>query len=371
MKRLPDPIQKINAWVLGLDIHKYLTVWVLLNRKGHWTSEGQIQSHPGALESLYKDIIGRKNAHVAFEAGGSSLWAFDTCRTLVKDEAHIHVAHPKSIKAIANSKQKNDLNDAWWLAYLTFEMRLPEVWLPRDEYRELRTATRERTAFVRERTRTMKRIQAHMRQAGKALPQGALKNAGQRAALTASLPGLSKVLGIAIEQALEHIDVLTARVQVWDERIEELVAKWDDVTLLEKSIPGVGRLLAATIIAESGPIRRFYSAKAYARYTGLVPSERSSAGQTRFGGISREGNGNLRWALTQAVTACLRTKRGPGVAVGNWVRAREQRLGARKKAKAAAARKLSEAIWRLFKLGECFDIERMFGRVPLEARLGT
>jgi transposase len=369
MKRLPDPVQKINAWVLGLDLHKNLTVWVLLDRKGHRVGEGQIQSSPGALEALYRQVIGRKKAHVAFEAGGSSIWAFDTCLELLKDEERIHVAHPKSVKAIANSKQKNDLNDAWWLAYLTFEQRLPEVWLPRGRYRDLRVATRERTAFVRERTRTIKRIHAHMRQVGKALPKGALHNGGECAALRATLAGLSDVRRMAIEQDLEHMASLSSRILIWEKKIEELASDWDEVQVLKASIPGVGMTLAATITAESGPITRFYSAKAYGRYTGLSPSERSSAGQTRFGGISREGNSELRWALSQAVTACMRTRRGPGVAVGNWVRAREGRMGSRKKAKVAAARKLAEAIWRLFELGECFDLERVFGRVPLEARL--
>ena len=85
MKRLPDPVQKINAWVLGLDLHKRITVWVLLDRRGHFVDQGQIPSRPGALRALYKRVIGRKTAHVAFEAGGSSSWAFDTCADLLDD----------------------------------------------------------------------------------------------------------------------------------------------------------------------------------------------------------------------------------------------------------------------------------------------
>jgi transposase len=207
-----------------------------------------------------------------------------------------------------------------------------------------------------------------MRQLGRALPKGALKNGSERKALRAMLPGLSAVLRLAIEQKLDHYDLLTTHIQVWEQEIEKMVQGWDEVAVLEKEMPGVGTTLASVIVAESGPITRFRNAKAYGRYTGLTPSERSSAGKTQFGKISREGNSQLRWALTQAVTACLRTRRGPGVAVRNWVRAREQRLGRCKKAIVAAARKLAEAIWRLFELGECFDLERIFGRVPLEAR---
>ena len=122
------------------------------------------------------------------------------------------------------------------------------------------------------------------------------------------------------------------------------------------------------IVAESGPLTRFAQPKAYGRYAGLTPSERSSAGQTRFGKISKEGNAQLRWALTQTAASCLNTKHGAGVSVRNWIRARELRMGSCKKALVAAARKLAEAIWRLFTLGECFDLERMFGRIPPQVR---
>lgn len=368
MKRLPDPVQKINAWVLGLDLHKNVTVWVLLDRRGRFVDQGEIKSRSAALKALYRKIIGRKTAHIAFEAGGCSGWAFDTCEELLKDEARIHVAHAKSVKAIANTTQKNDYNDAWWLAHLAYEQRLPEAWWPRGKYRELRTASRERTAYVQERTRVSKRIHAHMRQVGHALPKGVMKNGKERDALRALLPELSTVLRMAIEQELEHYDLLTAHIHAWDQAITKMAEDMDEVAVIEKEMPGVGTTLAAVIVSESGPITRFRNAKAYGRYTGLTPSERSSAGKTRFGKISREGNSQLRWALTTAVSACLRTRQGTGVAVRNWVRAREKRLGSCKKAIGAAARKLAEAIWRLFQLGECFDLERIFGRVPLEAR---
>lgn len=368
MRRLPDPVTKVNAYVLGLDVHKRITVWVLLDRRGRRVNEGEIRSCPEVLERLYREVIGRKKAHVAFEASGGSLWVFDTCERLMKGVERVHVAHAKHVKAIANSHQKNDRNDAWWLAYLTFEGRLPEVWLPRGRWRRWRTATRERVACVRERTRTMKRIHAHLRQAGRPLAKGALARQEGRDRLRDVVSTLDPIVCMAIEQGLEHVELLTDRIVAWEKQIAEMVGEDAEVAVLQEQIPGVGPALAPTILGESGPLDRFRSAKAYGRYTGLPPSERSSAGQTRFGKMSREGNPQLRWALTQAVTSCLRCRYGPGVAVGNWVRAREKRLGSRKKAKVAAARKLAEAIWRLFALGECFDLERIFGRVPGAAR---
>ena len=106
------------------------------------------------------------------------------------------------------------------------------------------------------------------------------------------------------------------------------------------------------------------SAKAMARYTGLTPSDRSSAGKTRPGSITREGSEHLRWAMTQAAMACLRCRSGAGLAVRDWIRAKERRMGCKGKARVAGARKLTESIWRLFHWGECFDVARPFGGVP-------
>ena len=78
------------------------------------------------------------------------------------------------------------------------------------------------------------------------------------------------------------------------------------------------------------------------------------------GGITREGSRVLRWALMEAVAHCLLSKRGVALAVGDWTRSKAERLG-KLKARVAAARKLSESIWRLIHGGEAFDAAKPFG----------
>lgn len=85
------------------------------------------------------------------------------------------------------------------------------------------------------------------------------------------------------------------------------------------------------------------------------------------GAISREGSPHLRWALTQGAMGCLRSKTGAGFAAGNWIRAKQKRMGIKAKARAAGGRKLAEAIWRLFHYGECFDPARPFGGKRMSA----
>ncbi|GBC70373.1 hypothetical protein HRbin02_00139 [Candidatus Calditenuaceae archaeon HR02] len=60
------------------------------------------------------------------------------------------------------------------------------------------------------------------------------------------------------------------------------------------TIPGVGLYSALMIKAEIGDIARFPDADHLCSYAGLVPSERSSGGRMRRGGITREGSRWLR-----------------------------------------------------------------------------
>jgi transposase len=62
-------------------------------------------------------------------------------------------------------------------------------------------------------------------------------------------------------------------------------------------------LVAVTTVAELGDLTRFQSAKQLMAYLGLVPSEHSSGGTIRRGGITKTGNGHVRRALTEAAHA--------------------------------------------------------------------
>ncbi len=160
---------------------------------------------------------------------------------------------------------------------------------------------------------------------------------------------------------LDELGYQDAVIAEWDELIRTISVKLPAVQRIADEIPGLGAVLASTVVAEAGDIERFHSAKAFACATGLTPSDRSTSGKTLHGGISREGSPHLRWALTQGAMACLRARSGAGFAAGNWIRAREKRMGFKAKARVAGGRKLAEAIWRLFHYGECFDPARPFG----------
>ena len=65
------------------------------------------------------------------------------------------------------------------------------------------------------------------------------------------------------------------------------------------SLPGVGSIRAADYAAALGDHTRFPSAEHAYRASGLVPSQYDSAGNSRRGGIGREGSAALRHAIVE------------------------------------------------------------------------
>ena len=140
----------------------------------------------------------------------------------------------------------------------------------------------------------------------------------------------------------------------------EVCESFPAVKIMIEEMPGLGPVTAATVYAELGDPKRFKSEKAYAKATGLTPGYRISGGKASSTAISRAGSALARWALTQATMACLRCKHGTGVHVRQWIVKRTPQRKY-KKAVVAAGRKLAEGIWRLFSLGESFDLKKAFG----------
>jgi len=363
MKKLNDPVRKVNAYCAGLDVHKGITVYTLFDPKGAVAETGDFRSTRADFEDFIKRVLKNGETHFTFEASRSSLWVHGLIREFVDDE-YVHVAQSKRIKAIANSNSKNDDNDSWWLGYLTYEGRLPEAHVPEHEILELRIATRERAAAVQHRTKIICRLKAHFAQVGLIVPGSSIRTKQAQLFMAEQALQIKGVRGRALRSCLDELNYQDFAIQEWNDVIGEVSALIPAVETIEGHIPGIGSVLAATIVAEAGDLKRFHSQKAFGRTTGLTPSDRSSSGKTIHGGITREGNPHLRWALTQAAIGCLRARKGAGLAVGNWIRAREKRMGNKSKARAAGGRKLAESIWRLFHLGECFDAAHSFGGVP-------
>lgn len=126
--------------------------------------------------------------------------------------------------------------------------------------------------------------------------------------------------------------------QAADTAVRERAAADSIATALD-ALVGIGPVLALTIRAEVGDVRRFARGPALASYAGLVPSVERSADRAYHGRITRDGSPWLRWAL---VEAAMHAMKRPDT-IGRWAR----RLAVRKgglKARVALARVLCDEV---------------------------
>ena len=120
MKKMSRPIRKVNAFVVGLDVHAKQITYCVLDRRGEEVASGALRADAAALVAFCRKHVGRKKAHFALEASGYSLWIYDwLCQRHAAER--VHLASAKKIRAIANSRRKNDANDAYWLAHYAHE----------------------------------------------------------------------------------------------------------------------------------------------------------------------------------------------------------------------------------------------------------
>ena len=113
---------------------------------------------------------------------------------------------------------------------------------------------------------------------------------------------------LLIRSCLRHLACLEEELEAMDgEILRRMQAPpFQNAFLLLQTIPGVGQLAAASVLAETGPdLAAFPSAEQIASWAGLCPGNRESAGIQK-GGQTTNGNSYLRTALVQCAWAATR-----------------------------------------------------------------
>jgi len=106
-------------------------------------------------------------------------------------------------------------------------------------------------------------------------------------------------------------------------------------------LPGAGPFTALVILAETGDVSRFASARKLASWAGLTPTVRGGDRVAHYGRISKQGSAHLRWVLCEAAQTA---RRSPEFA--DTFQAIARRRG-KKIATTAVARKLLTRAWHL------------------------
>ncbi len=259
---------------LGVDLHRKLSHVVALDEGGSVVLERRFDHSPDAFRRVFGELA-PEPVSVVFEATYGWGWFADL---LADAGIEAHMAHPLATKAISSGRVKNDAVDARTLAHLLRTNLLPEAWIAPPAVRDARRLVRMRVSLVRIRSRLKSQVHAICADAG--VPVSVTDLFGRQGRTQLASLSLRPVVAGRLAANLRLIDELGREILTADRELQALFRGDDRVRRL-MPIPGIGFLTAVTIIAEVADIGRFPSADRLASWTGLTPTEHSSADHTR------------------------------------------------------------------------------------------
>ena len=214
----------------------------------------------------------------------------------------------KMIKPSADRRRKNDRNDAEFLARMLSVGNVVEVWVPDDECEAARDLSRALSDAREEVARSKQMLSKFLLRHGLVFDETNAKGQRKRN-WTAAHWAWIKAIGFAEKADNDVLAYYVDRVRQAAEdkaRLEKLVEaesqkpRWRPRVDALRCLKGVDTMTAADLVFEAGEFSRFKSARGFAAWTGLTPSEHSSGEKAARGGITKAGNKHLRRVLVEA-----------------------------------------------------------------------
>lgn len=331
----------------GIDLHVKTMYVCILDATGQTLVHRNVKSTPQAfLETIapYRDDL-----VVAAECMFTWYWVADLCAA---EDITFVLGHALAMKAIHGSKAKNDKIDSQKIAALLRGGLLPQAYVYPAAMRSTRDLLRRRLHLVRKRGQLLAHIQ-------NTRAQYQLPEFGRRLAYPANRAGVSEQFPDPIVR--KSIDVDLALLERYDALITDLEltivreAKQHDGDAFHRlrSVPGIGKVLALTILYEIHDMARFDRVQEFASYARLVKCAHTSAGKVSGSGGAKMGNVHLKWAFSEAAVLFLRHAPGAKKLLG----AIEKKHG-KGKALSILAHKIGRAVYYMLSRGTVFSLEK-------------
>ncbi len=333
----------------GIDLHSNNNVVVVQDEEdkvvGRRRLANDLKTVSAWLEPYRDDLAG-----VVVESTYNWYWLVDG---LMEQGYPVHLANTVAIQQYDGLKYRDDASDARWLAKLLRLGELPEGYIyPRTE-RAIRDLLRKRSQLVRQTTMNLLSIQnLFSRNRGECISANRVKK------LTPEIVDATfedTNVALAVKSNVKVMNCLLEQVVVLEKVVHGQVRLHKSYKKL-LTVPGIGKILALTIMLETGDISRFRDVGNYVSYGRLVGSSHLTNGKRKGSGNTKNGNAFLCWAFIEAANYAIR--------FNPTIRRYYQRKQARTKrivALKAVAHKLARACYHMIKQDAAFDMSRVFG----------
>ena len=292
----------------------------------------------------------------AYEVGGTGYGLHDY---LTDKHISCLMVSPQTVAKPGNDKVKNNRLDSVKIATQLRNGDLPNVRIACGIFRDLRQGVRSREDYVSSRKIAKQTIKALLLFANlhKVIKDDTVHWSGSYIQQLKDIP-----CPLAIRQRLNALleDLTYARKQNL-RTLKELRNFCKDNPELQrnidylKSIPGIGFIVAVTILANIGDPRHLRHPQELAGFIGLTPREYSTGDKIIKGRISHMGNAVLRSLLVESAWIA----KGRDVRLEQFyqrIRKKHSNVFASQKAIVAVARKMTLIIYRVLKDQRAYEV---------------
>jgi transposase len=282
---------------IGVDFHPHQQTVAWCDTNSGETETLDLLHNPEQVRRFYSSLP--EPAVVGIEASSRAVWF----ENLLFEIGHqLLIGNPRLIRQRATSRHKNDRRDANLILELLRRGEFPAIWRRSPANNQILDILKLRLNMVNQRTAIYNRLQALAHTVG--LPKGKMKTASFQTRLKAApLDATSAMQRTHLFSLLERFNRQIGELELWLRK----KAETDPPVQLLLTQKGVGYLTALAVVNTLGDVSRFERVpKQVTCFVGLDSLEKSSAGKTRFGRISKAGSSLVRFQLGQAAQIVIR-----------------------------------------------------------------
>jgi transposase len=334
----------------AVDLHGNNGYYGIVDEKGNRLLSKRVPNRLDEVLSVLKPYRDRLEDGVVVESTYNWYWLVDGLRA---NGYGTRLANPAAMKQYDGLKDTDDETDTFFLTELSRLDILPEGFIYPKEERPVRDLLRRRLLLVRQKTaHTLSFQNLVARERGEQISANAIHKLWPEEVNALFDDDRLVLMG---QTNIEMIRFLTKQIhKIENTVLAEAKLKPEYEKLL--TVPGIGRILALTIMLETGDINRFRKVGNYSSYCRMVKSQRKSNEKKKGENNRKNGNRYLCWAYVEAANFirryCPEAKK--------W----HQRKAARSKqvvATKALASKICKACYFIMKDQVDFELKKIFG----------
>lgn len=270
----------------------------------------------------------------------------------------IRLIPPAYVKPFVK-RQKNDEADAEAICEAAQRPTMRFVAVKSAEQQALGVVFRVRDLLVRQRTQIINAIRGHVAEYGKVAPKGVVYVERLVSEIEDPESELPQAARASLKVLAEMLAKLADQIGVLDREIANRV-KEDPIARRLMTIPGVGPITAAALLALAPAPQTFRRGRDFSAWLGLTPLQKSTGGKQKLGQITRMGERTLRRLLVIGASAVIKQALLKGAPPGSWLAqmlARKPRM----LVAVALANKTGRIVWALLAQGGTYRAPALAG----------